>query len=122
MARELTQNEQVRYPWATRINDYTPVGTVRRWSLILAWSSLAAACLVWLLVYMTMSRGAPGQSVHLGTAWRVLVIAFAVVSFAGGVAGLVTLVQAVMKNARTAMVWSVATAIPAALWLSYLIK
>jgi len=122
MARALTQDESARYPWASRINDYVPVGAQRRWGVLLAWGGLTVALLVWLLVYVVMSRNVPDKSVHLSPVAYDLVAAAAVASMAGAVLGLITLAVAIIKNAGTAMVWSAAAIVPALLWIALLAR
>jgi hypothetical protein len=112
MARALTAEEKLRYPWASRIIDYMPVGRWRRIALKTAWGGLALYAGGTLAIfvfssYLRMINGLPdGVAEYLVTVPAFLAMA------AGFVIGLVTAIQAARKQARPAVAYSVGAMIP----------
>lgn len=122
MPRALNADEKLRYPWATRINDYVPVGPVRRAAMIIAGVGFG----LFLLVAIVFFVG--GKHLHLahgipqtGLAWATYGPAIFLM-LAAGVVGLVTFGQAVAKSAHTAMLWSLIAVLPAVLWVLLVLR
>jgi hypothetical protein len=115
MARALNAQERLRYPWASRIVDYVPVGRWRRLALKIAWSGLAlyVGGILAIFVfssYLRLVNGLPdGVAEFLVTVPAFLAMA------AGFFIGLVTAIQAARKQARPALAYSVGAMLPAVL-------
>jgi hypothetical protein len=121
MARALTADERLRYPWASVITDYVPPGRMRRvglWcgALGLAYLVLGALLLVFFTSHVSVKNGIP-QNVGAALIFYPSYAALAV----GGVIGLVTGVQAAMKGAKSTLVWSIGAFIPGLLVLVILL-
>jgi hypothetical protein len=117
MARALTAEEKQRYPWASQITDYVPVGRWRRIGGIiggvgLAWSILGAAVVFVIRRSLQLKGGLP----HSGLSWGVFAPAMALMAVAF-VIGAATGVAAVARRLRVPLVWSVGALVPALLWL-----
>jgi hypothetical protein len=112
MARALTAQEKLRYPWASRITDYVPVGRWRRIAFKTAWGGLALYIGGTLAIfvfssYLRMVNGLPdGVAEFLVTVPAFLAMAV------GFFIGLVTAVQAARQEARPALAYSVAAMLP----------
>jgi hypothetical protein len=117
MARVLTQEEQQRYPWASRTTDYVAVGKLRKLSLLTAWLGMTGTFLVWLVVYVTAPRKVSGAPIHYSEPAKILFGVFAAAALIGALIGLVTLVEAIAKNAKSPLVWSLGALVPGAFWL-----
>jgi len=118
MARALTAEEQQRYPWATQITDYVPVGSWRRIGGIiggvgLAWSILGAATVFVIHRSLQLKGGLP----HSGLSWGVFAPAMGLMAVAF-VIGLATTVTGVARRLRGPLVWSIGAMVPALLWLA----
>jgi hypothetical protein len=121
MARALTPQEQLRYPWASRIVDYLPVG---RWRKVAFWAGLGglALCVVGILAifvvspYLKISHGLPNGVAE----YLVMVPAFAAMAV-GFFLGLVTAIQAAAKQARPALAWSIGAMLPGLIVLAVLL-
>jgi hypothetical protein len=115
MARALNAQEKLRYPWASRIVDYVPVGRWRRIALKIAWGGLALYLGGILAIfvfssYLRLVNGLPdGVAEFLVTVPAFLAMA------AGFFIGLVTAVQAARKQARPALAYSVGAMLPGVL-------
>jgi len=117
MARDLTQEEHSRYPWASRTTDYVPVGIFRKIGLLSAWVGMVGTFLIWLVVYITAPRKVSGVPLHYNSVERVLFIVCAVVALVAALIGLITLIEAIVKNAKSPLVWSLAALVPGVFWL-----
>ncbi len=112
MARALTTDEQLRYPWASCIVDYVPVGRWRRVALAAGLGGLGLyvvgiICIYVFSPYLKIRHGLPyGAAEYL-----VCIPAFAAMAV-GFILGLVTAVQAAVKQARPPLAWSVAAVLP----------
>jgi hypothetical protein len=118
MARALTADEKQRYPWASQITDYVPVGRWRRTGGIiggvsLAWAILGAATIFVIRRSLQLKGGLP----HSGLSWGVFAPAMGLMA-AAFVIGVVTGVTAVTRRLRTPLVWSIGAMVPALLWLA----
>ena len=113
MARPLTPDELTRYPWASQIGDYVPVGRLRTIAVLIGLGGLAVlllGCIVSLAAAenirhaVTMSHWATAAGVYCGIA----------LSAVGAVLGAVTLVQWSMRRGSLApLLWSIGAFVPA---------
>jgi hypothetical protein len=117
MARVLNNDEQLRYPWASRTTDYVAVGALRKIGLLSAWLGMLGTFLIWLVVYITATRKVSGAPIHYNMLERALFGVCAVVALAGALIGLITLYEAIVKNAKSPLVWSLGALVPGAFWL-----
>ena len=112
MARPLTPDELTRYPWASQISDYVPIGRLRTWGLLLGLGGLVVV-LVGAIVSLaqainihhavTMHHLATELGVYIGTAMTV----------AAAVLGVITLVQAIARRGSfSVLLWSVMGIVP----------
>ena len=112
MARPLTPDELTRYPWASQIGDYVPVGRLRTIAVLIGLGGLAVlllGCIVSLAAAenirhaVTMSHWATAAGVYCGIA----------LSAVGAVLGAVTLVQWSMRRGSLApLLWSICACLP----------
>lgn len=112
MSRALTSEEKLRYPWASQITDFTPVGRWRRAALTvagvgLAWYVLGVLFIFFFTSHLDMRRGLPDGAVEAAVLWPAM--GLIALGFLGGLA---TGVQAVVRAARTPLVWSVFAMLP----------
>jgi hypothetical protein len=117
VARPLTQEENTRYPWASQITDYMPVGALRRYAV---YAGVAGICILGfglVVIYVA------GLHVHMRNGvprgideWLVVSVSTAFMAYAV-VVGLLTAITAWRKHARAALTWSVTATIPGLLWL-----
>jgi hypothetical protein len=117
VARPLTQEESTRYPWASQITDYMPVGAWRRYAV---YAGIAGICILGLgmvVIYVA------GLHVHMRNGvprgideWFVVAVSTALMAY-GVLVGLFTAVTAWRKHARAALTWSVTAMIPGLVWL-----
>ncbi len=112
MARPLTPDELTRYPWATQISDYVPVGRLRAIGVL-----VGIAGLVVLLLGALVSVAA-AQNVHHAVAMNHLptklgvYLGLALTSVAALI-GVVTLVEGLLKRGSLALLcWSVVAIAP----------
>jgi hypothetical protein len=104
VARPLTPDELTRYPWATQISDYVPVGRLRATGML-----VGIAGLVVLLLGAIVSVAA-AQNVHHAVAMDHLPTKLGVylglaLTIVAAVIGVVTLVQGILKRGSLALVW-----------------
>ena len=116
MARALTAEEQQRYPWASQITDYVPVGRWRRTGVIiasfgLAWFILGAATVFVIHRSLQLKHGLP----HTGLSWGAFAPAMGLMTVAF-VVGAVTGVTAVTRKLRVPLLWSIGAMVPALAW------
>lgn len=112
MARALTQQEKVRYPWASRIVDYVPIGRWRKIALAVAVGGLSLYALGILGIYFFSPYLLIRNGLPVGVAeYIVMVPSFVAMAF-GFVLGLVTAVTALLRRARPALIWSVGAVLP----------
>ncbi len=115
MARPLTPDELTRYPWATQISDYVPVGRLRAIGVL-----VGIAGFIVLLLGALVSVAA-AQNVHHAVAMNHLATKLGVylglaLTIVAAVIGVVTLVQGLLKRGSlTLVVWSVIAIAPAVL-------
>jgi hypothetical protein len=112
VARPLTPEELTRYPWASQISDYVPVGRLRTLGVLLGITGLVVVILgaiVSLAAAVSIHHAvnthhlATALGVYLGTA---LAIAAAAI-------GVITLVQGIVKHASlTVLLWSIMAIVP----------
>jgi hypothetical protein len=112
VARPLTADELTRYPWASQISDYVPVGRLRTWGLLLGLGGLVVV-IVGAIVSLaqainihhavTMHHLATALGVYIGTAMTV----------AAAVLGVITLVQGIARRGSfSVLLWSVMGIVP----------
>jgi len=115
VARPLTPDELTRYPWATQISDYVPVGRLRAIGVL-----VGIAGFIVLLLGALVSVAA-AQNVHHAVAMNHLATKLGVylglaLTIVAAVIGVVTLVQGLLKRGSlTLVVWSVIAIAPAVL-------
>ncbi len=112
MARPLTPDELTRYPWASQIGDYVPVGRLRTIAVLIGVGGfivLLIGCIVSLAAAenvrhaVTMSHWATAAGVYGGIALAGL----------GAALGIVTLVQWFSRRGSLApLVWSICACLP----------
>ncbi len=112
MARALTPDELTRYPWASRIGDYVPVGRLRTTAVLIGVGGLLVlllGCIVSLAAAenirhaVTMSHWGTAAGVYGGIA----------LSAVGAVLGVVTLVQWFSRRGSIApLLWSLGAFVP----------
>jgi hypothetical protein len=117
VARTLSQEEKLRYPWASRITDYVPVGRWRRYGLLSAVTGICILGLGVLVIYVmglhVHMRGGVPRGVD---EWLVVALSTALMA-AGFFVGMVTTITAGMNHARAALFWSTSAMLPGLLWL-----
>ncbi len=97
MARALSAEEKVRYPWASQITDYVPVGQWRRYGLLSAVAGICVLGLGVLVIYVIGRHVRLHGGVPHGTrVWIVVALSTALMA-AGFFVGLVTTVTAWMQ-------------------------
>lgn len=112
MARTLSPDELSRYPWATRINDYVPVGPIRKAALL---SSVLGALvlLAGVIASLAMAENIH-HAVNMGhLPTKVGVYGSMVLTGIGGVLGIITGIQALLKSANSLVWWAAGAVIPA---------
>jgi hypothetical protein len=113
VARPLTPDELTRYPWATQISDYVPVGRLRAIGVL-----VGIAGLVVLLLGALVSVAA-AQNVHHAVAMNHLPTKLGVylglaLTGVAALIGVVTLVEGLLKRGSLALLcWSVVAIAPA---------
>ncbi len=113
MARPLTPDELTRYPWATQISDYVPVGRLRTIGVL-----VGIAGLIVVLLGALVSVAA-AQNVHHAVAMNHLPTKLGVylglaLTVVAALIGLVTLVQGLLKRGSLVLVcWSAVAIAPA---------
>jgi hypothetical protein len=117
VARPLSQEESTRYPWASQITDYMPVGTWRKYGLLVAVAGICILGLGMVVIYVA------GLHVHMRNGvprgideWLVVSVSTALMAF-GFIVGLLTALTAWRQHARAALTWSVTAMIPGLFWL-----
>jgi hypothetical protein len=116
MASALTADEQQRYPWATRISDFVPVGRWRKIGLACVGAAVVILAIGIGYLYLTAENIKRGVEIvdrtigigSLGIAGVLVAIAFVI--------GIVTGIQALIHSAKTPLVWSLACIAPAVLF------
>ncbi len=112
MARALTPQERLRYPWASRIVDYVPIGIWRKVAVAAGAGGLALYALGILGIYFFSPYLLIENGLPVGVAeYIVMVPAFAAMAF-GFVVGCITAVTALLQRARPALIWSVGAVLP----------
>ena len=118
MARPLTDQEKLRYPWASQITDYVPVGRLRRWGALLAVTGLGFFVLGVLAIYVVTMHVRLRNGLPHGTPELIVWAVSMALMSAGFVIGVVTAAQALAGHARLALLWSLVALIPLPLYLS----
>ena len=112
MARPLTPDELTRYPWASQISDYVPIGRLRTWGLLLglaAWSVVLVGAIVSLAQAInihhavTMHHLATALGVYIGTAMTIAAAVLGVITFVQGIA---------RRGSFSVLLWSVMGIVP----------
>jgi hypothetical protein len=110
VARPLTPDELTRYPWASQISDYIPVGRLRTSGML-----VGVAGLVVLLIGMIVSL-AMAQNIHHAVTMHHLPTALGVyvgmaLTTVAALIGVVTAVQGIAKRGSLSLLWWSAGAI-----------
>jgi hypothetical protein len=115
VARPLTPDELARYPWASQISDYVPVGRLRKDAV---YCGLAGLTIMLIGAIISLAQA---QNIHHAITMR---HAATEIGVYGGMAltliaaalGVVTAVQSIIRHGgRSLLLWSVAAIVPAVL-------
>ena len=115
MARSLTPDELARYPWASQITDYVPVGRLRKYGLYLGLAGLAV-----LLVGAIFSL-AQAENIHSAVTMHHLPTELGVyggmaLTLIGAAVGVFTGVRTIIQHGTfSLLLWSVGAILPAVL-------
>ena len=115
MARSLTPDELARYPWASQISDYVPVGRLRRYGLYFGLAGLTV-----LLVGAIFSL-AQAENIHNAVTMHHLptelgVYAGMVLTLIAAALGVITGVRTIIQRGSVSLLlWSVGAILPAVL-------
>jgi hypothetical protein len=112
MARALTPDEQTRYPWASQIVDYMPIGRVRKVALWAGGGGFALYLVGLLVIWVFSPQLLMENGLPVGVAETIVCVPAFLAMAVGFVLGLVTGVRAAAKQARPALAWSVAAMLP----------
>ena len=121
MARPLTPDELTRYPWASQISDYVPVGTLRTAALLTGLAGLVA------LMFGTVVSLAMAENIHHAVTMQHLptvlgvYVGIALTSVAA-VIGIVTAVQGIVQRGSLSLLWWSAGAIAPAVLVYLFIR
>lgn len=117
MRRALTEHEKLRYPWASCIVDYVPVGRTAKVALGAAWGGLGVLLLGVLVIYVFTSKLHTSDGLPTGPLeWGVYAAAWLGIGV-GCLLGSLGAVRAVLRSARVLLVWSLGAVVPAVIWL-----
>ncbi len=106
MARTLTADEQARYPWASRIIDYVPVGRLRHLAVYLSAAGLTLLLLTFAVVAATEQNVRNGVHVTASMPGRLALWVSLGLMAAGFACGVYTAVQAIIRSAKSPLAWS----------------
>jgi hypothetical protein len=115
VARSLTPDELARYPWASQISDYVPVGRLRKYGLYLGLAGLTV-----LLIGAIFSL-AQAENIHSAVTMHHMptelgVYGGMVLTLIAAALGVITGVRTVIQHGSLSlMVWSVGAILPAVL-------
>jgi hypothetical protein len=115
VARSLTPDELARYPWASQISDYVPVGRLRKDGVYLGLAGLTV-----LLVGAIFSL-AQAENIHHAVTMHHLptelgVYGGMVLTLIGAALGVITGVRTIIQHGSLSlMLWSVGAILPAVL-------
>jgi hypothetical protein len=118
VARPLTPDEVTRYPWASQISDYVPVGRLRTSGML-----VGLAGLVVLLIGMIVSL-AMAENIHHAVTMHHLPTALGVyvgmaLTTVAALIGVVTAVQGIAKRGSLSLLWWSAGAIAPAVLMYF---
>ncbi len=115
MARPLTPDELARYPWASQISDYMPVGRLRKSAVYFGLAGLT------ILLIGAIFSLAEAQNIHSAVTMRHLPTKIGVyggmaLTLIGAALGVVTAIQGIVhRGAHSLLLWSAAAIAPALL-------
>jgi hypothetical protein len=112
MARALTADEKLRYPWASRVTDFVPAGRWRSSALLCAGLGVVAFGLGAGFLYVTAADVRAGVSLTSGTIGRLTLVIGGSLLIYAFVTGLITGVTALIKNAMTPLMYSLGAMAP----------
>ncbi len=121
MARALTPDELTRYPWASQISDYVPVGTLRASGVLLGVGGLVV------LLFGTIVSLAMAENIHRAVTMHHLptvlgvYVGIALTSVAALI-GVVTAVQGIAKRGSFSLLWWSAGAIAPAVVMLFVVR
>ncbi len=121
MARPLTPDELTRYPWASQISDYVPVGTMRAAGLLIGIAGVIV------LLFGAIVSLAQAENIHHAVTMHHLPTVLGVyvgmaLTIAAAVIGVVTAVQGIAKRGAWSLLWWSAGAIAPALLVIFVIR
>ena len=112
MSRPLTADEQLRYPWASQITDFVPVGRWRRRGVMCAWIGAAVYVVGAVGIYVFTSHIHTWHGIPKGSLAGVFLGLGLLGMAAGFVIGAATLPKAIASNARSPIAWSSLALVP----------
>ena len=121
MARPLTPDELIRYPWASQISDYVPVGTLRASGVLIGVGGLVV------LLFGTIVSLAQAENIHHAVTMHHLptvlgvYVGIALTSIAALI-GVVTAVQGIAKRGSFSLLWWSAGAIAPAVVMLFVVR
>jgi hypothetical protein len=121
VARPLTPDELTRYPWASQISDYVPVGTLRAAGLLIGIAGVIV------LLFGTIVSLAQAENIHHAVTMQHLptvlgVYIGLVLTTVAAVIGVVTAVQGIAKRGAWSLLWWSAGAIAPVLLVVFVIR
>jgi hypothetical protein len=112
VARALTADEQSRYPWATRIDDFVPVGRVRKVAVLCSAVGLGLV-LVGMIISLALAQSIHGAVTMHHAPTAAGIYAGMALTGAGAIVSIVMALQALPKKAYGLLWWAVAAVVPA---------
>ena len=121
MARPLTPDELTRYPWASQISDYVPVGTLRAAGLLIGLAGLVV------LLFGSIVSLAQAENIHHAVTMHHLPTVLGVyvgiaLTAVGAVIGVVTAVQGIAKRGSLTLLWWSIGAIAPAIIMYFVVR
>ena len=121
MARPLTPDELTRYPWASQISDYVPVGTLRASGVLIGLAGLIV------LIFGTIVSLAQAENIHHAVTMHHLPTVLGVyvgmaLTIAAAAIGVFTAVQGIVQRGSWSLLWWSAGAIAPALLVVFVIR
>jgi hypothetical protein len=112
VSRALSAEENNRYPWASRINDYVPVGRLRHAALTASGIGLLVLTIGAGVLFLQATNVREGIGLTTTLFGQITLVVSGVLIGFGFVFGIITAITALVHNAMTPLVWSVAALTP----------
>jgi hypothetical protein len=112
VARALTADEHARYPWASRIEDYVPVGRTRKIAVLIAYVGWVIS---WIGMFVSLVLAENiHHAVNMTHAPTAITMYIALVLTAiGAILGVAMGVVALIRKSSGMIGWAVAAVVPA---------